>query len=461
MSSFDVAVVGGGPAGMGAAVRASALGLRTVLIERGTAPGGQVFRPSAFGHQERDDGETLRQSLRDSDATVLLEHVVWNVSGDYRLDLMSSQGTKRVDARALILATGTHERFVPLPGWTLPGVIGLGAATVLMKSQHILPGHSVVVAGAGPLLPLVAAMILEGGGRVAALVDLNGFTDWASHLPNMLRRPKLMRQGFRWWRRIAQARTPVFRRHTVAAIEGTERVREVTLSPVDSRWRQSTSSRTKIAADAVCLGHGLCPSTGITRHLGVPHRLTPELGGWIADCDAPLLRVVGDAAGIRGADAAPLSGYLAALEIACGLGRIDPARLERDKRPLENELRRASRFARAMSDLSALRPGIIEDIPPDTIVCRCEDVPRRQIDDAMVAGCRNINEVKAATRCGMGPCQGRMCGESTAAIMALRLGSAEAVGQLTARPPFLPIPVERLTGSYDYDDIVMSEHAPT
>ena len=210
MSSFDVVVIGGGPAGMGAATRASSLGLRTVLIEEGPATGGQVYRPlpAPFSTAGKEHpGDALRRQLRASEATVLLGHAVWNVSDGYRVDVVGPRGTERVDATALILATGTHERFVPVKGWTLPGVIGLGAATVLMKSQHILPGRNVVVAGAGPLLLLVAAMILEAGGRVAALVDLNGVTDWAARLPVMLSRPDLIWQGSQWWsRRYARAR---------------------------------------------------------------------------------------------------------------------------------------------------------------------------------------------------------------------------------------------------------------
>lgn len=473
MSSFDVVVIGGGPAGMGAATRASSLGLRTVLIEEGPATGGQVYRPlpapfSAAGKEH--PGDALRRQLRASEATVLLGHAVWNVSDGYRVDVVGPRGTERVDATALILATGTHERFVPVKGWTLPGVIGLGAATVLMKSQHILPGRNVVVAGAGPLLLLVAAMILEAGGRVAALVDLNGVTDWAARLPVMLSRPDLIWQGSQWWSRLVRAGTPVFRRHTVTEIEGDDSVRGVQLAAVDESWSVSATITRTISADAVCIGHGLCPSTEMTRLLNVPHRFAPELGGWVPEIDDDYrtekegLYVVGDAAGVQGAAAAPLSGEVAALSAAHALGRGGHDRhdqLVRARTPLLKALRRASRFGRAMSGLTRIRSGLVADISPDTIVCRCEDVTRRQIDDAVGAGCRDINQVKAVTRCGMGPCQGRMCGDAATSIMALSVGSREHVGHLTARPPFRPVATQALTGSFDYDDIMMAEHAPT
>ena len=469
-NAFDVVVIGGGPAGMGTATRASSLGLRTALIEEGPATGGQVYRPlpspfSAAGKEH--PGDALRKQLRASEATVLLGHAVWNVSDGYRVDVIGARGTERIHTRALVLATGTYERFVPVKGWTLPGVIGLGAATVLMKSQYILPGRNVVVAGAGPLLLLVAAMILEGGGRVAALIDLNGVTDWTARLPAMLSRPDLIWQGSRWWSRLLRAGTPVFRQHTVTEIEGEDSVRAVQLAPVDASWRLAATTTRTIAADAVCIGHGLCPSTEMTRLLNVPHRFAPELGGWIPEVGDDFrsykegLYVVGDAAGVQGAEAAPLSGEIAALSAAHALDRLDHHQHVRARTPLLKALRRASRFGRAMSGLTRIRAGLVADISPDTIVCRCEDVTRRQIDDAVVAGCRDINQVKAVTRCGMGPCQGRMCGDAATSIMALTVGSREHVGQLTARPPFRPIATKALTGSFDYDDIVMAEHSPT
>ena len=145
MSSFDVVVIGGGPAGMGAATRASSLGLRTALIEEAAATGGQVYRPmpSQFRSTGKEHpGDALRRELLASETKVFLEHAVWNLSDGYHIDVIGPRGTERIDTRTLILATGTHERFVPVKGWTLPGVIGLGAATGLMKSQQILPGRN-------------------------------------------------------------------------------------------------------------------------------------------------------------------------------------------------------------------------------------------------------------------------------------------------------------------------------
>ena len=128
------------------------------------------------------------------------------------------------------------------------------------------------------------------------------------------------------------------------------------------------------------------------------------------------MRVVGDAAGVRGVAAAPMSGELAAIEIAYALGHIDGPSRKRESRPFLSQLGRASRFARAMGGLTAIRPGLIEDIPAEAIVCRCEDVTRAAIDEAARSGCREINQVKAATRCGMGPCQGRMCGDTASLL---------------------------------------------
>lgn len=291
--------------------------------------------------------------------------------------------------------------------------------------------------------------------------------DWTARLPAMLSRPDLIWQGSQWWSRLVRAGTPVFRRHVVSEIEGDDSVRAVQLARVDDDWSVSSGTSRAIAADAVCIGYGLCPSTEMTLLLNVPHRFAPELGGWVPEVDDDYrtekegLYVVGDAAGVQGAAAAPLSGEIAALSAAHALERIDHDQFVDARTPLLKNLRRASRFGRAMSGLTRVRAGLVADILPDTIVCRCEDVTRRQIDDAVAAGCRDINQVKAVTRCGMGPCQGRMCGDAATSIMALSVGSHEQVGQLTARPPFRPVATKALTGTFDYDDIVMTERTPT
>jgi bacterioferritin-associated ferredoxin len=186
----------------------------------------------------------------------------------------------------------------------------------------------------------------------------------------------------------------------------------------------------------------------------------------VAACDdagrtsVPGLCVAGDGGGIRGVTAAVARGRLAGLAAAHGQGRLDRDGFEREAATVRRRLRRAERFGQASARLMALRPGQVPSIPEETVVCRCEDVTRAEIGAAIAAGAVEVNQLKAWTRCGMGPCQGRMCGEAVASLLAAARGSREAVGFWTGRAPLRPVPLDDLLGEYDYADIPLPQAAP-
>jgi thioredoxin reductase/bacterioferritin-associated ferredoxin len=461
---FDTIVLGAGPAGVAAATHARRLGLNVAIVDEATAAGGQVFRAPSSGlapgrpDESGTPGDALRARLAASGVTAFFEHRVWSIVPGFAVLAAGPAAPLRIEAPALIVATGAYERHIPVPGWTLPGVIGLAAATVLLKSHKVLPGRNVVVAGSGPLLLLVAALILANGGSVGAIVDAAPRARWISALPAMLARPDLLARGLSWLLAVKRAGVPIYSAHAITRVHGEDEIGGVTIAPVDRRWAPIAGPSVDLPADALCVGFGLIPGTDITGLLGAEHRFDDELGGWAPVFDrammttVPGLFVAGDAGGVRGADAAPLAGELAAAGARSFLHGARAA--SADTQATAARWRRSAGFGAAMSAVSTPQSGAQKLIAPDTIVCRCEGLTRSALDAAIAGGTHTIDGLKSVTRCGMGPCGGRVCGEAAAMILAAGTGADRpSIGQPTRRPPLRPVPLGAIAGTFDYDDL--------
>lgn len=468
---YDLIVLGAGPAGASAAIKARSLGLSVAIVDEAPAVGGQIYRapsPALMATQpdaDRTKGDDLRAKLTASGAVLYANHRVWWLTAGFSVIAIGPDGPLTLEAPNLIVATGAVERHIPITGWTLPGVIGLAGATILLKAHGVLPGRRVVVAGSGPLLLLVASKIVAAGGEVAAVVDAAPRASWLARAGSMLARPDLMARGAGWLLALLKARVPIHSGSVIRKVHGTDGVESVTIGPVDRDWRPVGNAERTIAADAVCLGFGLLPSTEVTRLLGAEHRYEPELGGWVPALDASLqtsvpgLFVAGDGAGVRGADAAPPSGEFAALGVARRLG--GQGALEQQAATIAAAWRRSGRFGAAMSALAMPPPGAAAMIDAQATVCRCEGPTRATLDAAIAAGARTLADLKATTRCGMGACGGRICGDAAAMLIAAATGwDREAIGQPSARPPLRPVPVAAITGAFHYDELPIPAPAP-
>lgn len=472
----DIAVLGAGPAGMAAATEAARRGASVVLLEEGPAPGGQVYRAPPAGFRMPPDvdsraGDRLRAALAASGAAVCTGWRVWGVGGGplvaealphapFRLDALAPDGPRTLTARALVLCPGTQERIIPFAGWTTPGVIGLAAATILLKAQGVLPGRRVVVAGAGPLLYAVSAKLLKGGAAVAAVVDLAPRAAWLRALPKLATRPDLLARGAVWRAKLLARGVPVLAAHRVVAAEGAAAVSAVRVAPL------AGGAERTFACDALCIGHGLVPATEATRAFRAAHRFAVADGGWVPVLDADQrssvtrLYVAGDGAAVRGAAAAPASGRLAALAALRDLGLIEADAHAAARRAPAAEHARAARGGAAMAAMMAPPAALVDAIAPETVICRCEGVTRAAIDAALDDGATEMNQLKHFTRCGMGPCQARVCGEAAAELLARRVGGRDAAGFATGRLPLRPVPMAALLGEFDYADIPVPAPAP-
>ncbi|TVR07569.1 MAG: FAD-binding protein [Salinarimonadaceae bacterium] len=464
---WDAIVLGAGPAGAEAAMTAASFGFRVLLIDEEHAAGGQIYRAPDHEHGDKGEGRELRRRLGEADVVCAFEHRVWHITRDFEVHALGPDGPMRFRAPSLIVATGAIERHCPVPGWTLPGVIGLAAATILLKTHKVLPGRRVVVAGSGPLLPFVANEIRQLGGTVVRLVDAARRRDWVGVAPQVLYAPALAMRGAGWLARLAISGVPLRYGHGLREIAGDGKVERVTIGPLSPDWDQTEGASETVEADAVCIGYGLIPSNDVTRLLRADHEFDPDKGGWVVRTDAegrtsvPGLYVCGDAAGVVGAAAAPLSARIAARALARDRGDSAVAGHDREAARARAALAGKTIFGRAMTKIATPRRGASNWAKDETLICRCEGVSKGAIEAAIREGCATLDDVKVATRCGMGSCGGRICAEPVGALIAVLTGAHRAeIGQATGRSPLRPVSIDQIVGDFDYSDIPFPEASP-
>mgnify|MGYP002619802734 CR=1 FL=1 len=453
--SCELLIVGAGPAGLAAATQASGLGVDTVLIDEQPTPGGQIYRsitttplkdPNILG-ADYWYGYGLIEKFLSSGTKYLANATVWGVTrltgeADEGFEVHYSTGhggqAHAMTARRILLATGAQERPFPIPGWTLPGVVTAGAAQILLKTSGIAPGEGAVLAGCGPLLYLLAWQYLNAGVKVDRLLETTPPGRWIRalpHVPGFLLSPYLAK-GLKLMRAVRSA-IPI-ERHVLA------------LQAVGRNRLESVSFRTKgrlhqVPASHLMLHQGVVPNVNLSRALGLDHVWNDRLACWEPRVDvwgetsSPGIAMAGDGAGIGGARAAEQQGRLAALQVAATLGRIDNMQRDRLAREPRQILARAMR-GRAFFDELYQPPESYRRPSDDTIVCRCEEISARQVRETVRLGCMGPNQMKAFLRCGMGPCQGRMCGLTVSELIAEERGMSPAeVGYYRIRFPIKPV----------------------
>jgi NADPH-dependent 2,4-dienoyl-CoA reductase/sulfur reductase-like enzyme len=450
---YDLAVVGAGPAGMSAACTAARLGVRALVVDENATPGGQIYRgvtrsPVADRSVLGEDywrGETITAAFAVSGAAYAAGATVWSIASGgpgFEIGVAKQGQTRLVGARHVILATGALERPFPVAGWTLPGVMTAGAAQIALKASGLVPEGRVVLAGTGPLLYLLGLQLRRAGANIVAALDTTPRDNWrkaAAHLPDFLNSPYLGK-GLKLLLE-ARRRLPFIGGVTGLAVAGTGKAERVAV--------EQGQRRQVIDCDLVLLHQGVIPNINISNALGCAHVFDeaqycwrPMVDEWFAARVAGL-SIAGDGAGIGGAESAAWSGEIAALAAACKLGRIDGESRDREASRARQQWRRAMRGRRFLDMLYKPAQTFLAPRSPDVIVCRCEEVTAGQIRETVrTLAVPGPNQLKAFLRCGMGPCQGRLCGPTVTAIMAEERGVPMAeIGYYRLRPPFKPITV--------------------
>ena len=405
----DLLIIGAGPAGMSAALAAASSGARIVLLDDNPLPGGQIWRDGPQAHLPKQ-ARQLRERLAASGN--IHRHPGTRViacSGPRQLLVENADRGWLIDYDKLILCTGARELLLPFPGWTLPGVTGAGGLQALIKGGLPVRGERLVIAGSGPLLLASAATAKHNGAqvlRIAEQATSAAVTGFAVQLP-------------RWPGKLVQSLTLFDRQyrtgtHVVAAL-GEEKLEGV-------RLRQQ-GKIIELACDRLACGFGLIPNTQLGQALGC------ELAGTALAVDAWQATTLadhyaaGECTGFGGSERALVEGAIAghaAVGNSAAAEQLWPRRA------------RWQGFARALNSAFRLDPQLKALAHADTLVCRCEDVPY-----AAIAGHTDWRSAKLASRCGMGACQGRVCGGALQYLFDWQPSAP--------RPPFSPARIETLS----------------
>lgn len=460
----QIAVIGGGPAGMSAAAMAAHSGADVLLIDERTQPGGQYFkqplaagglRPADFDDRQYAGGRELIERLKASGARQMPGARVAGAYEPMDLVVTTGTGTGLVRPRALIVATGAYEAAYPFDGWTLPGVMTTGAAQTLLRSYRVLPGRRILIAGNGPLNFQLATELLKSGADVVAVIEAArrpGLPATSSLLGMMTADARLTATGAGYLAFLARRGIPLVYGRRIDRIRSGGRRDRLQLQVVAGCLSGNDTADREFEADAVCLGYGFRPANELLRALGCAQSVNPASGSMETRRDEDCMTsregvfAVGDCTRLGGATAAQAEGIVAAAAALRSLGIPMPAGSRRVVEDSRAKLRRQEDFQRSLWTLFRPAGNLFAGLDEQAPVCRCEGVSLAELKLAMgeepQAGLAGI---KRHTRIGMGRCQGRYCGITLERIEADRKESPLEETDLWApRPPVNQIRIAEL-----------------
>lgn len=443
---IDFLVVGAGPAGLSAAIEGRTLGLNVVLIDNQATPGGQIYRnvqdetKDLILGKDYTVGRDLVARFSISGTKYIPNARVWRVE-EGGVCYTGPDGTFEIKARHVLLATGAMERPAPTLGWTLPGVMTAGAAQIMLKSSGLAAKEAVFV-GSGPLLYLIVAQYIRAGIPLKAVLDTTprqNHINALRHAAGALSGLGYLLKGAGMLREIRRADVRI-QKVSDYSLHGQNK-----LERIDYRVNGVAKS---IKCDKAFVHQGVIPAINATASTGCSHIWNDRQAAWQPETDPfcrtaeSWLRIAGDVAGIQGAKSAAYSGAIAALAVAFDQYRLDEHQFQSKVRPLLFQRKQDTAIRPFLDTLYRPLSHFLAPVDDAVTVCRCELVTRGQIKDAVREGCPGPNQMKAFTRSGMGPCQGRMCGPVVSTVMADLSGlPAQNIGHYNIRSPFSPVTV--------------------
>lgn len=336
MREVDLAVVGAGPAGLTAAIEGAKRGCSTIVLDMNPCPGGQLIKQihKFFGSREHRAGTrgieiaaTLFREAESAGVEVMVGAEVYTIHGS-TLEVMQTFGedspilpTKdattshsrplSIVASRIVLAMGGAENALNFVGWTLPGIMGAGAAQTMINLWRVLPGKRILMVGAGNVGLIVSYQLMQAGGEVVAVIEatsrIGGYGVHAA--------------------KISRAGVPILTSHTIVSASGESRVERAVIAKVDASWRIVPESEQELEVDTICIAVGLHPNARLASLAGCKLCYSPSLGGWVPIHNSRMettisgIYIAGDLSGVEEASTALEEGRLAGICAAASLGK--------------------------------------------------------------------------------------------------------------------------------------------
>lgn len=452
----NVVIIGAGPAGLSASLAAAAAGAPVLLIDSNPRLGGQYWRMSADDFQDQhnqhfdlDTGLLLINAVKArKEIEVWSGAQIWsatNKDGKNTLRVIYQGKERIVNTENLILCTGAYDRTLPFPGWDIPGVMTPGGVQSLLKGHGVLAGKRVIVAGSGPFLLPVAAGVVKAGGSVVALLEANKSRRWLTSFFVLLENISKIKEAFYYIKTISEAKVRArFGQAVIAAHAASNgELESVDIAKIDRNFRIKKVQNIK--CDVAAIGWGFTADTSLAGSLGCNQLVAKDDGVvvWVdgeQQTSIPGVFAAGEITGIGGSDLSMAEGVIAGISAAKFVGcNVEVLKAHRKRRA------KRQRFANALIKAYPIKPGWKSWLRDETIICRCEEVCLSDLKHSInELGATDSRTAKLLTRCGMGLCQGRICGRFVVDLVANELNlSPTDTDRISAvnRPIITPIPL--------------------
>jgi len=467
---YDVVIIGAGPAGMGAVDELAGHGLRIAVLDEQGQAGGQIYRQPPREFAPGTGRHKLIESVLQHPGIDWIQHAqVWGlfpkqIDGttpaapeDAEWIEVCMEGKPSLLAKRILIATGAYDRLAAFPGWQTPGVMSAGGIQLFLKSQGVMPGENIALAGSHPFIFIVAQQILKAGGKIAGIA----FAQTIPQVHELIRyglksltRVKKIRELLSAYRLIRKAGVPILFGCVPTRAEGGESLRAVSFTRLDNKMSIRLDDTTTLPCDVLGMCFGFNASSELSRQIGCDMTYTLHKGGWIAGHTAvmqsslPRVYVAGEVTGIGGAELSELEGRLAGCGVLEASG-MQSTNLTAKRTKLIKETKSWNSFADMLNEATALPSSLYHDLlhEPQTYICKCEQVTTAQVSETIEQHpyLESLNTIKLHTRCGMGLCQGRYCENTLTSYLEHRAPDKTTLhGNFTTRHPVKPINIREL-----------------